>query len=237
MSVYPSEITLGFGIIRMYEHKTCEVPLLPCRYSSIWAPASSMLQLQTDLDNSTEEARSASNSNAAQYFQPSISGKIHPSTFDSTTSWHAFAEPSVPIPPSVAQSCDSAQLAKPSSGTFDSSGRWTAIPLSQKAMGTVFDRGEILFRKNCRLFRSHASPRQGRCLPMGASFGRSARKRSGTDSGVSRRQFERHEENCQKARLGPSALPFPSDTEIAGPMEAPPGELSKAERSAKCSTN
>src|SRR5438132_11739571 len=77
--VFPSEPLNFCGIIRVYEHSTCEIPLLSGQNLALWRPAPAVRSLQKNLDDSPPQARSPSYPDARPNPQPDLSRTVHAS--------------------------------------------------------------------------------------------------------------------------------------------------------------
>src|SRR3989338_7161285 len=62
---FPSKNRSESGIIRMYEYKTCEIPLLRCPDSTIRTSTPTMYSLQANVDAPAQEARPPEASHAS----------------------------------------------------------------------------------------------------------------------------------------------------------------------------
>jgi hypothetical protein len=219
MSIFPSEHRFYLETIRMYEYPTCEIPLLSHQNQTFRPSAATMLSLQENLEYPTPTAWAASRSDTTPNPQPSLPRGVHSSASGSSATPYALAQLSSSLPPSAPPLCGSPQRSKAATWSSHFVGRWDAISLSSKALGSVSDSGEILHRQDRCFSRSDTFPRQRRGLSMGASVCSHPTYGTNTNPSTCRRQLERHEENLQAERMDSSTLSLPFNSETPSAME------------------
>jgi hypothetical protein len=177
--IFSSELLNFCGIIRMYEHSTCEIALLSGQNSPVWWPTPPMPPLQTNLDDSSPQARSSSHPNAVPDLPANLSRKVYASAPVPPATSGSLAQLPLPVPSNAPALCGWSWSPETSPWFSDPLGRWSPFSFRQKAVGALPDGGEVLHGQYRRLFRSPCSCPAKRVLSAGSKCSRVFRGRSG----------------------------------------------------------
>ncbi len=162
MDHFPSRYSICCGIIRSYENKTCEIPLLSGSNLSFRSSKEAMFFLQKNLVNSAPKTWTSKRSYPFKYFKPGFFRKVYLESTGSTATWSRF----VGIPPQISADATAfyrwAQSSKNTFWATDFVSRWSLVPLLQKTVDFISRCIKILLWKNSHLFGSAPSSRQRR---------------------------------------------------------------------------
>src|SRR3970282_1335884 len=138
-AVLPSDSKAVFGVIRMYELQTCEIPLLWRSGSAVWSAASAMRAMPAHMDDPPEEARSPGSSDPGIRPPPSARRGLHARPALLQAPGRGVAGVSVSLPPGAAPVCRSTQSPDDSSWAPRAPGRWSVVRVRRNAVGPVLD--------------------------------------------------------------------------------------------------
>ena len=203
-----------YGIIRMHEYKTCEIPLLSVSNPSVRSSKKTMHSLQKDLVNSSQETWASDDSDFSQSLEPNFSARLHASTSGSSSSACGLVKFSPPVSTSAQPLCRSSLSSKDTFWATDFISRRTLLFIPQKALGFVLNSTQIVSRKNSHLSRSCPSSGQGRSGSLETSFLNHSAGGQILHKSPCSGQSERYEAYRQTRKLAPSTLPFSSHSEI-----------------------
>lgn len=210
-----SKNSVHCGIIRIHEDKTCEIPLLSGHNLSVWPPKTSMFLLQKNLVYPSKEARTSKDSHSIRCFKSGFSGEIYSSAFSQTAFWHRPCKFSPPLSSNAELFHNASKSSEIASRTTDSISRWTLFSFSEKTLGALFGRTQVLLWENSYIFRSHTASRQRKRLKMATGLRKHSTKSQSPNTSSGRRQSQWHEKDRQTLRLGPSTLPFSFNPKIS----------------------
>src|SRR5437867_6994738 len=94
----PSE----FGVVRMHEYETCEIPLLRSSDSTIRPSAPAMCSVQANLDGSAQEAGPSKTSDSRDASQRRVVEQVYPASAGPAAGTLGLAHLSLSIPPGLA---------------------------------------------------------------------------------------------------------------------------------------
>src|SRR5689334_16773212 len=117
--IFPSKTTFSLARIRVYEHSTREIPLLPSQYSALWRPTSPVQSLQTNLDGPPQKARPPAHPDFRPPPRADLSEAFHASALVQPQAACSFAQFPVPVSPSARALCGPSDAPNTSSRVFD----------------------------------------------------------------------------------------------------------------------
>lgn len=217
MHYLPYSYLAFYGIIRSYENKTCEIPLLSGQNLSIWQEKTPMFSLQTNMVNPPQKTRTSKRTYSSECFESNLFGEIHAQPTSSKAARCRAGKFSPQVLPDSAAFCRKAKSSEISCRTFDFVGRRPLVPLPQQSLDTLSDRIKILFGQNSCIFRSHPPSGKRRRLQMETNFCGHPCRASSANPRNGRRQSQWHDNYCAARRMDPSTLPFSFNSKTSDP--------------------
>ena len=200
----------------MYANPTCEISLLSGSRSSLRKATPAVFQLQANLADSPQEARSQVDPNIRQGPYPSSLGRMYAALSGQAVAF-GVASFSLPVSPSTPETRSWSVPAPHPSRTSYLAGRWPLVLFSRQTLDSLSHRCEAVFGEYCSFPGSRTASRSGRHEQMEKGGGRASTQYPGPNSGHGRRQSSRNETVGHPLRLAAPAVSFPSDLEAPNP--------------------
>ena len=208
MKYLPSISLINYEIIRIYENKTCEISLLFCPSSPIWAPQTSMFCLQKDMVDPKEKTGSPQCQIYSQRVKTSLSREIHPSSASQTAAWYATFKLSTSISSNITSICCPSLCSPNTFWKTNFVSRRPLVHLSKQTLGSLFNCFKIPIRQKGCISGSNFTFRPRRSYAVAKSFCCNPRRTPVTNTRLSRRQPSRNETYRKTRKLDTSTLPF-----------------------------
>jgi len=215
MTYLPSISLKSYEIIRIYENKKCEIPLLFCPSSPIRAPQTSMLCMQKDMVNPKEKTRTTQCQMYSKCVKASLSRKVFPSSACQASAWNETFKFSPSISSNIKSICCSSLCPTNSFWKTNFVSRWPLVHLSKQTLGSLFNRFKISIRQKGYFSRSNFTCRSRRSSALAQSFCCNPCGTTVTNRCLSRRQPSRNEAYCKTRKLDTSTVPFSFTSETS----------------------
>lgn len=220
MHYLPYSYLAFYGIIRSYENKTCEIPLLSGQNLSIWQEKTPMFSLQTNMVNPSQKTRTSKRAYSSECFESNLFGEIHAQPTSSKAARGRAGEFSPQVPSGSATFYRKAKPSKISCRTSDFVGRRPLVPLPQQSLDTLSNRVKILFRKNSCIFRSHPPSGKRRRFQVETNFCGHPCRAASANPWNGRRQSQRHDNYRAARKMDSSTLSFSFNSQTPNPTRA-----------------